>query len=75
MSINWGGRPLETFETGVQCIANTRSRRGGIVRAEWDEREYEKGRKVDDDTFDALNIERENLHGEWNYVIKPQPQS
>ncbi len=75
MSINWRGRPLETFETVVQCIANTRTRRGGIVRAEWDEREYEKGRKVDDDTFDALNIERKDFHGEWNYVIKPQPQS
>ena len=75
ISINWRGRPLETFETVVQCIATTRTRRGGIVRAALDEREYEKGRKVDDDTFDALNIEREDFHGEWNYVIKPQPQS
>ena len=75
ISINWRGRPLETFETVVQCIANTRTRRGGIVRAELDEREYETGRKVDDDTFDALNIEREDFHGEWNYVIKPQPKS
>ena len=59
----------------VQCIATTRTRRGGIVRAALDEREYEKGRKVDDDTCDALNIEREDFHGEWNYVIKPQPKS
>jgi len=33
ISINWCGRPLETFETEVQCIANTWTRRGGIVRA------------------------------------------
>ena len=45
------------------------------MRAESDEREYETGRKVDDDTFDALNIERQDFHGEWNYVIKPQPKS
>ena len=75
ISINWRGRPLETFETVVQCIAHTRTRRGGLVRAELDEREYEKGRKVDDNTFDALNIERQDFHGEWNYVIKPQPKS
>lgn len=56
----------------VQCIANTRTRRGGIVRAELDERKYETGRKVDGDTFDALNIERADFHGEWNYVIKSQ---
>lgn len=59
----------------VQGIANTRTRRGGIVRAELDERQYETGRTVDDDTFNALNIERADFHGEWNYGIKPQPQS
>ncbi len=75
VSMNWRGRPLETVETVVPYIANTRTRRASIVRAELDEREYEKGRKVDDDTFDALNIGRQDFHGAWNSVIQPQPQS
>ncbi len=38
ISINWRGRPLETFETVVQCIAHTRTRRGGEIQAQLDDR-------------------------------------
>ena len=72
ISINWRGRPLETFETVVQCIGNTRTRRGGAVQAVLDERTYEKGRMVNDEILKALNLTRESFHGEWNYVIRPQ---
>ena len=75
ISINWRGRPLETFETVVQCIGHTRTRRGGAVQAVLDERTYEKGRKVADETLNALNLPRHTFHGEWNYVIRPQPKS
>jgi hypothetical protein len=72
ISINWRGRPLESFETVVQCIGHTRTRRGGHVQAELDSRAYELGRKVDDADWEALNLIREDFHGEWNYVVKPQ---
>ncbi len=36
---------------------------------------YEKGRKVADETLNALNLTRHAFHGEWNYVIRPQPKS
>ncbi len=72
ISINWRGRPLETFETIVQCIANTRTRRGGEVQAELDAHTYETGRKVEDEIMAALNLDRQTFHGEWNYVIRPQ---
>ena len=75
ISINWRGRPLETFETVVQCIGHTRTRKGGTVQAELDEHTYETGRKVDDATFHALHIERYPFHGEWNYIIKPDSQT
>ena len=75
ISLNWRGRPLETFETVVQCIGHTRTRRGGPVQAVLDERTYEKGLKVDAETLDALNLTRETFHGEWNYIIRPQHQS
>ncbi len=75
ISINWRGRPLETFETVVPCIGNTRTRCGGAVQAVLDERTYEKGLKVDAEILNALNITRETFHGEWNYIIWPQRQS
>ena len=73
--INWRGRPLETFETVVQCIGHTRTRRGGQVQATLDAHPYETGRKVDDATLAALRLNREDFHGEWNYVVMPQPKS
>ncbi|MDA8205366.1 MAG: hypothetical protein M0Z36_04805 [Thermaerobacter sp.] len=77
ISINWRGRPTKTFETVVQCIGHTRrTRRGGaVVQAALDERTYEKGRKVADETLNALNLIRNPFHGEWNYVIPPQLNS
>ena len=45
------------------------------MQAELDQRPYEKGRMVADETFNALNLTRNPFHGEWNYVIRPQPKS
>ncbi|GHU15712.1 hypothetical protein FACS189449_13480 [Alphaproteobacteria bacterium] len=36
-----------------------------------DENIYEPGRKVTDNEFNAVNICRDDFHGEWNYVISP----
>ncbi len=53
----------ETFETVIQCIAHTRTRRGGQVQAQLDEREYDKGRQADDETIYAAigALESRNL--------------
>ncbi|PSR24538.1 MAG: hypothetical protein C7B43_18730 [Sulfobacillus benefaciens] len=75
ISINRLNRPLESFETVVRCIAPTQTRRGGQVRAEWDEDSYEKGHQVDDATFQVLNIARQPGHGEWNEIVEPQSQT
>ena len=32
---------------------------------------YEKGRKVSDEEFAAVNLTPSRFHGEWNYVIRP----
>ncbi|MDA8205936.1 MAG: hypothetical protein M0Z36_07695 [Thermaerobacter sp.] len=56
-------RPLETFDPVVQCIGHTRTRRGGAVQAVLDERTYQKGRKVDDEIFNALNPTRHIFRG------------
>jgi hypothetical protein len=37
-----------------------------------DNRQYDIGKKVSDEEFDAINIQRNSFHGEWNYIIKPQ---
>jgi transposase len=71
ITMNWRGRPLLTFETVVECIANTRTSMGLEINAALDERTYEKGIKVTKEEMEAINISRHAFHGEWNYTIHP----
>lgn len=72
ISINWRGRPLRTYETVVNLIANTTNRGGLVVRARLDRRSYPIGKKVSAKDLRELNIERDAFHGDWNYVLKPR---
>jgi hypothetical protein len=72
ISMNWRGRPLRTFETIVNLISNTTNRGGLVVRARLDRRNYPTGKRVSAKEFRALNIERDEFHGDWNYVIRPR---
>ena len=74
ISINWRGRPLRSYETVIHLISNTTNRGGLVVRARLDRRRYATGKKVSAVELRALNIERGDFHGDWNYVIKPRPQ-
>jgi hypothetical protein len=68
---NWRGQPLETYEIVVNLIGSTTTESGLKVHARLDAGTYEKGRKVTDEAFAAVNITPSRFHGEWNYVIRP----
>jgi hypothetical protein len=70
---NWRGRPLVSYQTIVQLIANTTTDTGLTVRSELDTNEYPSGIKITDAQIDALNLHRHDFHGDWNYTIKPAP--
>ena len=74
ISINWRGRPLRSYETVINLISNTTNRGGLVVRARLDRRRYPIGKKVSKKELQALNIERDEFHGDWNYVIRPREQ-
>jgi hypothetical protein len=71
ISINWRGRPLVAYETIVNLIAATTTKKGLQIRCELDEAEYAVGQKVTDAELDAVRIVRAHFHGEWNYTITP----
>jgi len=75
ISMNWRGRPLRSFETIVNLIGNTTNRGGLVVRARLDRRRYPTGRKVSAKELRALKIERDDFHGDWNYVIRPRAEA
>jgi len=72
ISINCCGRPLRSYETVVNLIANTSNRGGLVVRARLDRRRYPIGKKITAKEFKTINITSDAWHGDWNYVIKPR---
>jgi Rhodopirellula transposase DDE domain len=72
ISVNWRGRPLRSYETVVNLISNTTNRGGLVVRARLDRRKYPIGKRVSAADMRALNIDRDDFRGEWNYVLRPR---
>jgi hypothetical protein len=71
ISSNWRGEPLRDYETIVNLIAKTTTAKGLKVTCRLDRRKYPTGRKVSNEQMKQVNVERNDFHGEWNYVIKP----
>ena len=75
ITMNWRGKPLVTHQAIVQLIAATTTKSGLEVRCKLDSNVYPAGVKIPDADFDALNIERHEFHGDWNYTISPSRPS
>ena len=74
ITMNWRGKPLESYETIVSLIGSTTTRKGLKVKSVLDENEYVKGIVVDAKQLKTVNIFPHEFHGEWNYTIKPLHQ-
>ena len=72
ISMNWRGRPLESYRTIVELIAATTTKKGLRIRAERDEGYYETGVKISDKELAALPLTRHEFHGDWNYTLTPK---
>jgi len=68
---NWRGKPLVSYAAIVSLIAATKTRSGLTVECHLDEGTYPTGRKVSDADLAAINLQRDEFHGEWNYRIRP----
>ena len=69
ISMNWRGRPLVSYETVVNLIGSTRTRRGLTVKALLDTRTYETGRQVSPKEMQALRLRGHAFHPDWNYSL------
>ena len=68
---NWLARPLVSREVVINLIANTTTTTGLKVNAALDEGQYPVGIQVTEEQFDAIHLEKDRFHGEWNYRILP----
>jgi hypothetical protein len=75
ITMNWRGKPLVSHQVIVQLIGSTSTDTGLKVCCEIDGNLYPKGIKVPDEEMQAINISRDEFHGEWNYTISPNQQT
>ncbi|MGH7746121.1 MAG: ISAzo13-like element transposase-related protein, partial [Candidatus Dormibacteria bacterium] len=68
---NWRGRPLETYQTIVNLIANTTTTTGLTVRCELDSNLYPTKIKLTDQQKESIPLTRHLFHGDWNYTMTP----
>jgi transposase len=71
ISQNWRGKPLISHEVIVNLIAATTTKAGLEIRCDMDYNSYPKGVKVSDKELKAVNLIKDDFHGEWNYTITP----
>lgn len=71
ISQNWRGKPLIDRATVINLIGNTKTKSGLEIKAKLDENIYKTGIKVSDEELAAVNLVRDEFHGEWNYKIIP----
>ena len=72
ISLNWRGRPLLSRQVVVNLIAGVTTDQGLRVKAALDENTYDAGVKVSDADLAAINLRRDEFHGEWNYRVSPR---
>jgi Rhodopirellula transposase DDE domain len=73
ISQNWRAQPLLTYAIILDLIAGTTTSTGLTVESYLDDATYPTGVEVTDAEMEALQIERDTFHGEWNYTIRPRP--
>lgn len=74
ISLNWKGQPLVSYETVLNLIGSTQTKKGLRVKALLDKKKYKTGKKISDEEMEKLNIEyhQNSPNPQWNYTIRPR---
>jgi transposase len=72
ISKNWQGKPLVDIQTAVELIGSTRTTTGLKVICIRDDTEYSLAKKVSDDEFELISIDKILPFSAWNYKILPR---
>jgi transposase len=71
ISKNWQGKPLVDVQTAVDLIGATKTNAGLKVICVRDDTEYKLARKISDEEFLTINIDKIKPFEAWNYKISP----
>jgi hypothetical protein len=71
LSFSFARTPLLSIaQVVINLINHTQTKQGLHIQAKLDKHHYKTKIKVTDDEFEAISLERDPFHGEWNYCIK-----
>ncbi|MBQ9010125.1 MAG: ISAzo13 family transposase [Clostridia bacterium] len=70
-TLNWRRKPLETYGIVLSLISSATIKKGLALKAKLDLSEYQTGIKASDEDPANVNITRNPLYGDWNYIIYP----
>ena len=71
ISINWAGRPLESYETALNYIRTTRTSTGLTVSARMLYKKYKKGEAISAQQLQQLMLTKHTTLPAWNYTLSP----
>ena len=66
---NWQGQPLVDVQTAVNLIGSTTTSAGLKVICKADYNDYPLSKKVSDEDYHSITIDKINPFGNWNYII------
>ena len=69
---SWQGKPLVDVQTAIDLIGSTRTTIGLKVICVRDDTEYKLAKKVSDEDFATIAIDKIPPFGSWNYLVLPQ---
>jgi transposase len=72
ISSHWKGQPLISIETVVTLIGSTTTTAGLKIVCVRDNSVYAIGIKVSDEDFATIDVKKETICPEWNYIISPR---
>ena len=72
ISKHWAGKPLDSYETILREIRETRTRTGLRVKSYLVTKSYETGQKVSDLQFSQIDLAKHAVLPKWNYTIHPR---
>jgi len=71
ISANWKGKPLIDVQSAIDLIGSTKTTRGLEVICVRDNTEYKLSKKVSDEEFKNISINKIPPFETWNYIITP----
>lgn len=69
ISMNWRGKPLINYKIIINLIEGTKNKTGLKIKAEIDKKIYELKKRVLEEDFKKINIEKHETNPKWNYTI------